>query len=79
MTRDPERILAELDSLRQVDATQREHIARTRATIAGKKAELQTLEHHVDVLLCSTERRRMAVDALLDELLAAKERDKETV
>jgi hypothetical protein len=77
--RDPDRIRLELASLVQVDTTHREQIERTRRTITTKRAEIQTLEYHVDILLCSMERRHMAMDELLDELNAAERREKESV
>lgn len=70
MTRDP---AAELEALRVLDLEHRDWIMRNAAVIATKRAEIAALEYRNDVLLCSCERRRMAMDGLLDELLAAKE------
>jgi hypothetical protein len=71
VTRDP---AAELEALRCLDLEQRDWITRNQTAITHKQAEIDALQYRNDVLLCSVERRRMAMDGLLDELLAAKER-----
>jgi len=61
-------LMAELETLRQLNADAKNQLARTRNIIAGKRQEIAVLEFHEYQLVTVIDQRIRKADRLLDEL-----------